>query len=232
MATATADPTTLEAKLDALALQVAEIGAELREQRLRREAWDELRADLAPVASGLMENVTRELEDLQDDVDPADLLRLVKRLARNTAHIEATLERFESAMDLIEDVGPLTADAFLKLTRGLQALDERGYFGFAQSGLGVIDRIITGFTEEDVDNLAENVVLILNTVKDMTQPEIMGLLQNTVVALEEDVVETPSMRQLFKLMRDPGVKRGAARFLRAMQSAGGGGASTNEPSNE
>ena len=49
----------------------------------------------------------------------------------------------------------------------------------------------------------------------------MQLLQRTAHALEEDVDETPSMRQLLKLARDPGVKRGMARFLRAMQSAGG-----------
>ncbi len=62
MATVTADA-TLEAKLDALALQVVEIGAELREQRTRRESWDELRADLAPIAGSLVTNVTRELEE-------------------------------------------------------------------------------------------------------------------------------------------------------------------------
>lgn len=230
MATVTADA-TLEAKLDALALQVAEIGAELREQRTRRESWDELRADLAPIAGSLVTNVTRELEDLQDDVDPADLLRLVKRLARNTARIEQTLERFESVVDLVEDAGPLAGDVVSKATTALQTLDDKGYFEFTQHAFGVFDRVVTGFTNEDIDALADNVVLILNTVKDMTQPEIMGMLQRTAVALEEEVDETPSMRQLLKLMRDPGVKRGMARFLRAMQSAGGGdaaGSTTDE----
>jgi uncharacterized protein YjgD (DUF1641 family) len=221
MATVTADA-ALEAKLDALTLQLSEIGAELREQRARREAWDDLRADFAPLAGDLVMNVTRELEDIGDDVDPADLLRLVKRLARNTARIEQTLERFESVMDLVEDAGPLAGDVFAKATNALQTLDDKGYFGFTQHAVGVVDRVVIGFTNEDIDALADNVVLILNTVKDMTQPEIMGMLQRTAVALEEEVDETPSMRQLLKLMRDPGVKRGIARFLRAMQSAGGG----------
>ena len=227
MATATFTP-DIEARLDALGAQLDGIATDLREQRMRRQAWDDLRADLAPIATGLVTNVTRELEDIQDDVDPADLLRLVKRLARNTARIESTLERFESVMDLAADVGPLTGDLVMKLTGFLEVLDNKGYFTFATHGIGVFDQIVTGFTEEDVDRLAENVVLILNTVKEMTQPEIMTLLQRTAVALEGEVVETPSLRQLAKLARDPGVKRGMARFLRAMQSAGGGSQNTTE----
>ncbi len=220
MATSVTD--TLERKLDLLTVQVAEIAEELREQRLRREAWDDLRADLAPVASDVVAKVTEELEDLQDDVDPADLLRLVKRLARNTQRIDQTVERFESLMDLIDDLGPMAGDVFMRVANGLESLDERGYFTFAEHSMGVFDRIVTGFSEDDIDRLADNVVLILETIKEMTQPEIMTMLQRTAGALEEDVDETPSFRQIFKLARDPGVKRGIARFLRVMQSVSNG----------
>ncbi|MDX1689617.1 MAG: hypothetical protein R3290_01210 [Acidimicrobiia bacterium] len=228
MATATAP--ALEERLDGLADRLDEIAAELREQRARREAWDELRSDLAPIATGVVANVTRELEDIQDDVDPADLLRLAKRLAANAARLDTTLERFESFVDLVDDVGPLTGEVVMRLTSALDEADRKGYFTFASHGMGVVDRIVTGFTEEDVDRLADNVVLILNTVKEMTQPEIMTMLQRTAVALEEDVPEAPSLRQMLRLMRDPGVRRGMARFLKAMQSAGGGGAEPTEDS--
>ena len=41
-----------------------------------------------------------------------------------------------------------------------------------------MDQVVTSFTEEDVRQLGDNVVLILNTVKAMTQPEIMNMVNN------------------------------------------------------
>ena len=38
----------------------------------------------------------------------------------------------------------------------------------------IADRVVTEFTEEDVKALGDNVVTILNAVKEMTQPEVMG----------------------------------------------------------
>ncbi len=211
-------PADLERKLDALAEQVAFLTEELREQRLRRQSWDELRADLAPIAGEALALVNRELEEVQDFVHPDDLLRLLRATLRNTHRLEDMWGRFESTMDFVDDAGSLTEEAFLKLLNALEALEHRGYFGFAASGLGVLDRVVTSFTTEDVDQLGDNVVLILNTVKDMTQPEVMRMLQRTARAMEEEVGEAPTLRQLFKQLRDPEVKRGLARLMRVMRS--------------
>jgi uncharacterized protein YjgD (DUF1641 family) len=211
-------PVELERKLDALSEQVAFLTEELREQRLRRQQWDELRADLAPVAGEALTLVNRELENVQDFVHPEDLLRLLRTTLRNTHRLEDMWERFESTMDFVDDAGSLTEEAFLRLLNVLERLERRGYFAFASSSLGVLDRIVTSFTTEDVDQLGENVVLILNTVKDMTQPEVMRMLQRTARAMEEEVGEAPSLRRLLKQMRDPEVKRGLARLMKVMRS--------------
>ena len=106
----------------------------------------------------------------------------------------------------------------MKATSALQELDQRGYFTFAKSGLGVVDRVVTSFTEDDVNQLGDNIVLILQTVKEMTQPEVMELLQGAAQSLEEDVTETPSTMSIIRQMRDPEVKRGLARMLRVLRS--------------
>ena len=56
-------------------------------------------------------------------------------------------------------------------TDRLVTLDKKGYFTFAKSGCTSSTAFVTGFSEEDVDALGDNVVLILETVKEMTQPE-------------------------------------------------------------
>ena len=44
----------------------------------------------------------------------------------------------------------------------------------------VLDNIIAGFGKEDVKALADNVVTILNTVKSMTQPDMLEAMNNGV----------------------------------------------------
>jgi len=90
----------------------------------------------------------------------------------------------------------------------------------------IADNVVTSFTEEDVTKLGENVVLILNTVKDMTQPEIMGLVR-TVMAQTEVEVAKPvktSLPALLGQMRDPNVRRGLALTMRMLSVVGAQGA--------
>jgi len=215
----------LEEKIDALTAQVARIADEAREQRLRREAWDELRLDVTPLMGQAMATVSTELEDVQEFVSADDLIRVFKRLLRNTRRIEESLERFESAMEFLDDAGTLTDEAFIKAMRLLEELEQRGYFEFARAGLGVVDRIVTGFSEEDVEQLGDNVVLILQTVKEMTQPEIMAVAYRMIEAIhhqqermDAEPDQPPSTWSLIRRLTDPEVRRGLGRALTTLSA--------------
>jgi uncharacterized protein YjgD (DUF1641 family) len=215
----------LEAKIDALTAQVALLADEAREQRQRREAWDDLRLDVTPLLGQAMATVSTELEDVQEFVSAEDLIRVVKRLLRNTRRIEESLQRFESAMEFLDDAGTLTDEAFIKALRLLEELEQRGYFEFARAGLGVVDRVVTGFSEEDVEQLRENVVLILQTVKEMTQPEIMAVAYRMIEAIhaqqermEAEPDKPPSTWALLKRLTDPEVRRGLGRALTTLSA--------------
>jgi uncharacterized protein YjgD (DUF1641 family) len=88
---------------------------------------------------------------------------------------------------------------------------------------------VTSFSEDDVNQLGDNVVLILETVKEMTQPEVMELLQRTAQSLEEEITQTPSTLALLRQMRDPEVKRGLARMLQVLRSFSDSTPTTNSP---
>ena len=82
-----------------------------------------------------------------------------------------------------------------------------------------MDEIVSNFTEEDVQQLGENVVLILQTVKEMTQPEIMTLLRTSANVLrEEDVPEKVSMLDIVRQMNDPDVRRGLSKTLNVLKT--------------
>lgn len=215
----------LEAKLDAISEQLAIVTAELREQRLRREQWDELRADLAPIASEAMILASRELEEVQDFVRPEDLLRLLRRVLRNTNRIEESMEQYESLTEFVADAGGLTTEAFAKLLAALEDYEQRGYFEFVGAAAGVVDRIVTGFSADDVEALGDNVVLILQTVKEMTQPEIMAILYRMIEAIqrqqaviEAEPEDAPGLFTIAKQMRDPEIRRGMSRALNTLKA--------------
>ena len=65
-------------------------------------------------------------------------------------------------------------------------------------------------------------MLILRTVKDMTQPEIMTFLRSTVNAVEEEAAAPVDIgvRALLKQMSDPKTRRGLALTLRALSTIG------------
>lgn len=211
----------LEAKMDALAESVAALGAQVQlltdkayEDRRRQREFDELKTDLAPVMQDMYNITVQQLEEIQTYVQLEDVLYLLKRLARNTRTLNEMLGQVESMYDLWKDVSPLTKDMVAQAVYMLDELERKGYFGFLRQGQYVMDQVVTSFSEDDVRLLGDNVVLILNTVKALTQPEMMSLVNNLTQGfheVEEHVDELPtSMLGILRQMRDPEVRRGMA----------------------
>ena len=80
-------------------------------------------------------------------------------------------------------------------------------------------------SEEDVEALGDNVVLILETVKELTQPDVMAVLYRMIEAIhrqqaqmEAEPEEPPSLFQLVRKMRDPEIRRGIGRALNTLSA--------------
>lgn len=220
-AAARVDVSALEERLDVLATQVGYLVAEAEEQRAQRERWRELTHDLAPVAREAMDKVVWELEALSTDVTTEDYVRFLRTFAQALPTMQRLLAQLDSMSELASDAITLGRPAMQALTDRLTEYETKGYFDFARSGAGVVDRIVTNFSDDDVRALGDNVVTILETVKEMTQPEVMGMLRRTVHTVqEEEPGPPPSMFAIVKEMRDPGVRRGLARVLHMLRSVG------------
>jgi uncharacterized protein YjgD (DUF1641 family) len=212
----------LNEKIDRLTVQVEFLTEQAIESKRRRQGWDELLADVTPLAGDVYGLAVRQLAEVDQYVSMEDLGHLAKRLMRNTSNLEKMLDQLESLMDAFAEIQPITGDVVLKVMEALNDFEQRGYFEFAQAGLRVIDNVVTSFTAEDADALGENVVLILQAVREMTQPEVMLMLRNTASGVrEQEVPEDVSLFSLFKQMREPAVKRGLARALGALRTVSG-----------
>jgi uncharacterized protein YjgD (DUF1641 family) len=213
---------SLNQKIELLAAQVQYLTEQAQAAERQRQERAELLRDMMPIVNDGYRLAVEQLEEIQQYVDLADLLRLAKRLARNGRNIETMLDQLESVMDLLATAGPITDQAFGKAVDILAQMERKGYFVFARGGLQIADNIVSSFGEEDVRALGENIVLILNVVKEMTQPEIMNFVRNTVEAVDREKnkpVET-SLIALLRQMQDPNVRRGLALSMRIMRNIG------------
>lgn len=218
----------LEEKVDRLADAVAVVAEESAHQRRRRESFEELTGDLMPLATDGMASISVELAEA--DIDLGDLKRLALRMAASADRLDAMLVQLDSMTQLAHDAMPLVGEGMAMATTKLDEFDRKGYFAFARQAGGILDEVVTNYTEEDVAALGENVVLILDTVRQMTQPEVMGLLSSTATAIHdqyEDAAtgteEVPGLLSLLGQMRDPEVRLGLQRALNMLRSISGPG---------
>ncbi len=212
----------LNRKIDALTDQVAYLTEQARISERGRQERSELMETMMPVAKDAMQLASDQFEEIQDYLKTDDLLRFVKKVARHRPQFELLLDQMDAVADLVQIMNPIAKEGVDKLTVVLTELEQKGYFTFTSRGARVVDKVITSFTEEDVNRLGDNIVLILNTVKDMTQPEIMTFIRNTL-AISEREVEKPvdtSMWSILGQLRDPHVRRGLALTLRVLRVIG------------
>ena len=146
--------------------------------------------------------------------------QLSVQMSELAALVEGEQQRRVRLEELIEDAMPLARSATERLAFQLEALEQKGYMDFARAGAGVVDEIVENFSADDVRQLGEHIVLILETIKEMTQPEMLALLSRVIeavdhqrVAIENEPAEPPSLWELARKTRDPAVRRGLGRAL-------------------
>jgi uncharacterized protein YjgD (DUF1641 family) len=212
----------LTQKIDALTAQVAYLAEQAQIAQRDREERVELMEVVMPIAKDAMRLASHELEEVQQYVELVDLVRLLKKVVRHGPQFEMLLDQVDAVTDLIDVIGPIPREGIDKITAIFAELEHKGYFAFGQGGLRMMDNIVTSFSEDDVNRLGDNIVLILNTVKDMTQPEIMTFIRNTFAVAEREV-EKPvntSLGAIIGQMNDPAVRRGLALTLRVLKVVG------------
>jgi len=214
----------LAARLEAIESKLDFITEYIEAERRHRREMQELKDDLALVGKDLFQAAVVELDEVAEHFDSKDLLSLLKKLLRNTRHLNRMLDQMSSTADLFEDMKPIGKQMFQELLETLNELDRKGYFTFFREMTGVLDTIVTSYSVDDVRALRENIVSILNTVKSMTQPDMLSSINNAAgffrkmdIAVQKDV----SLTMLIRQMGDPEVRRGIYFLLQFAKSMAG-----------
>lgn len=189
--------------------------ARAEEQRRFQEEMEELKRDVIPIANHMIKLTIDELAEVGSEFQAEDLLFMLKRLLRDTRLIVDGLDRLESMAELFDETQRLSKQIFNQAVVSLDRLEQDGYFAFARGGWRIAERIVSEFGEEDINALGDNIVTILKTARNLTQPEIMAMTNNALGALQTDGPgeQNPSLWMLLRDLSDPKVRRGMARLL-------------------
>ena len=190
-------------------------------QKLRSERLDDLVDDVNIIAKDAFRSTVEELEKQGVELNWDDLRFLSMKLLKNVGKFTYVLDTFESLYDLIQDMGPVAREVMIDMIRKMHAFEQKGYFEFLGEMMRVMDKLVTHYSGEDVRLLSDNIVTIMDTVKNMTQPEMLQAMNNAVNVFQKLEVENIPEYTLWKAikeMRSPEMRKGLGFMITFMKN--------------
>ena len=183
----------------------------VNQQRLKSEAIEDLVSDVSIIGKDIFHDAVNELDNQNIELDIDEIKMLIFKLIKNAGNFVTVLSAFESFNDFLKDAGPVANEVMIDIIKKMNEFEKKGYFEFIKELMHVFDNIITNYSGEDVRLLSDNIVTIMDTIKNMTQPEMLSAMNNAVNIyknLNPDDVEEYSLLKAFREMRTPEMKRG------------------------
>jgi uncharacterized protein YjgD (DUF1641 family) len=195
--------------------------AEIELQQRHRREIDDLKEDLMRIGKDVYDTAVTELEEVHDHIQTGDMLYLGKKLLRNVNNITKSFEQFENVKDFVYDFKPVSREMFFDFMNKLDEMDRKGYFVFMKEMGKMMDKVVSSFTADDVKQLGDNIVTILNTIKNLTQPDMLNAVNNAVSIyknLDTKIDKDVSIFHLLKELNKPEVKKGLALALNFLKN--------------
>lgn len=151
-----------------------------------------------------------------------------------TSAVEARLERLESQLDrllaaqerqqeFIEEMSPIAKAVMDAGTEKLAEVEETGWFRFGSGAVEVAEAVVSHTSEEDLSQLKEGIVPILETVRHMTQPEVLKMMDEVAAVIHRaDELEPVGAFGLAGATQDADVQRGIAVMIEILREIGRG----------
>jgi uncharacterized protein YjgD (DUF1641 family) len=212
----------IQAQIDQINKKLDIILEEIELQKKHRLEVEDLKDDLMRVGKDLYQTAVEELDQIHDHVSTRDILHFGKYMLRNVNTISKVVQQLESTKDFLNDAAPLIREYIVDFMAKLDEFDHRGYFEFIKESQNIIDKVATSFSKEDVKALGDNIVIILNTIKNLTQPDMLQAINNAINVykkLDIEVGDKVSLFSILKEMNSPEVRKGlvfALRFLKSL----------------
>jgi TusE/DsrC/DsvC family sulfur relay protein len=161
----------------------------------------------------------------------SELARLEAKVDELSLQVAALVDTQRMMADLYHSMMPIATKALTMAQEQMGEYEKKGYFDFGREALHLVDRVVTGYTPDDVHQLADNVVRILDVVKTVTQPGALDFAEQVVSAAEDAAEKKPTgvLGLLHATNSDDDVRRGLAVVLEGLRQVGKGVHAVSSP---
>jgi TusE/DsrC/DsvC family sulfur relay protein len=156
-------------------------------------------------------------------VDTITVQQIANRLDAISTQLTQVVERQRKQDEMFTEFAPILKEVMATATTNFADLEKKGYFAFGKEALGVFQRIVEGYSADDVRQLGDAVVGILDTVRSLTQPEVLAIAgQASEVLQNADKAAPVGIFGMVRATRDDEVQRGMAVMLDVLKHVGRG----------
>lgn len=151
----------------------------------------------------------------------ADLAAIQSQLATVSEQMGYLVKRQQQMEELVDELMPIGRLALAAGAEQLQELEDKGYGAFGKELVGVLDRVVEAYSAEDVRRLGDNVVAILDTVRSITQPDVMHIVGEATNAIHEADNEAPKgLWGMMQAAKDEDARKGLGVVLGVLRHIG------------
>lgn len=194
---------------------------EMFAQRNSRIEKEDLIKDISLVGKDMFAHSVTVLDHAGVELDGEALSALLIKLIRNIGTFNQMMDTLESVTDFMKDASPIINQVGLDAIAKFSEFEEKGYLDFFKELISISDNIVTHFSPKDVRDLANNIVSILETVKNLTQPDMMGAINNALTvfkSMDTENIPEYSIWKALRAMQTPEMKKSIGFMITFLQN--------------
>lgn len=154
--------------------------------------------------------------------EPVDLAVIAATLARMERKLDYVVERQRFVEDMIDEMMPVGREGLAWASEVFGEYEQKGYFAVAGELMSIADRVVQTYGAGEVAELGEHIEQLLDTLKNVTQPDVLDIANKATDVLHHaDEVKPVGVFGVMRASGDQDVQRGMAVALQILKHLGG-----------
>lgn len=200
----------INTRLDAIESKMDLILQRLDDQHKNASIITDLADDVSNISKEIYKSAVIELDQRKIEINTDEINDLLFTIVRNIGNFKTVVNLMEAMLDLFNDAGPIINENIINFTNQLSSYERKGYFEFIKNIIPILDNVVQGLKPEDLKGLADNIMLIIYTIKDITQPDMLKSIDNAVKiysSIETENIPSVSMWKALRELNSPEMKK-------------------------